>query len=107
MSDEQKTPNIREVVMREFEPIVTRKTHAREAIYPILYRAIRTGTSDDIAKWVGKILEADKTLATELRILTLLTQQIPALSPKEDSLGIDTEVVEDLPDLLKNSSGVD
>ena len=52
-------------------------------------------------------MEADQTLATELRILILLTEQIPALSPKEDSLGIDTEVVEDLPDLLEDGSGVD
>ena len=107
MSDEQNTPNIREVVTRAFAPIIARNTHARQAIYSSLDSAIRTGTADDIARWVGKILEADQTLATELRILILLTEQIPALNPKEGSLAPDTQIIKDLPDLLEDSGGVD
>ena len=93
--------DIRQLVANSLSHILTRHITKYTEGLNDLNTAVVSGTTGDILNCLKTLLEIYNVTSSELDTTAPLILEI------EDSLSADTEVVEDLPDLQEDSSGVD
>ena len=94
--------DVRRLCANALSYIVNRQIQGLEKITANLKLSIAKGTKEEILSELELLLKLYKQTIIEVRNISPLVAEIEELIPPAD-----TKVVEDLPDLLKDSSGVD
>jgi hypothetical protein len=93
--------DIRQLLGNSLSHILNRHIAQHTECIEDLNTAVASGTKEDVLTCLKKLLGIYNVTSAELDTTAPLILEI------EDSLSADTEIVEDLPDLQEDSSGVD
>jgi uncharacterized membrane protein YccC len=96
--------DVRSLIGNVLSLIISRENVSRAEAIQDLNEKCKEGDSEDIMAAMARLIEIAAQTARELQNMSPLVND---LNKEEELLPADTEVVEDLPDLQEDSSGVD
>ena len=96
--------DVRPLIANVLSLIIVRENVSRTEAIAVLDEACKTGNTQDILAAMTGLFDIGAQTAQELQNISSLVND---LSEKEELTSPDTEVLENLPNLKKNSLGVD
>ena len=96
--------DVRSLIGSVLNLIISRENASRAEAIQALDEKCKEGDTQDIMAALARLIEIAAQTAQEIQNMSPL---VNSLGEKEELLPADTEVVENLPDLLEDSSGVD
>jgi len=95
--------DVRPLISQVLSLIISRENESRRIAIEALDEACRTGNTQDIMVAMARMLEIHQQTAQELQNMAPL---VDSLGEKEELISPDAQVLKDLPDLEKDSFGV-